>query len=88
MLPDSPVSARFLSQHENAIAVKRVAENRTGIKNKTFKMYQVKQALLDPKTYLLFCASVAAQIPNGVTTNFSRYLLIIDNYPFLCVINR
>ncbi|THU89913.1 MFS general substrate transporter [Dendrothele bispora CBS 962.96] len=75
MLPDSPVSARFLSEREKAIAVKRVAENRTGIKNKTFKTYQVKQALLDPKTYLLFFASVAAQIPNGVTTNFSSIII-------------
>ncbi|KAF5356616.1 hypothetical protein D9758_008204 [Tetrapyrgos nigripes] len=75
MLPDSPVSARFLTQREREIAVKRVAENRTGTKNKSFKMYQVKQAFLDPKTYLLFCASVAAQIPNGVTSNFSSIII-------------
>lgn len=44
----------------------------TGIKNKTFKWYQVKQAFQDPKTWLLILAAAAAQIPNGVTTNFSR----------------
>lgn len=44
----------------------------TGIKNKQFKVYQVKEAFTDPKTYLLFVASIAAQIPNGVVSNFSR----------------
>lgn len=47
----------------------------TGIKNKQFKMYQVREAFVDPKTYILFLASIAAQIPNGVVSNFSRYVL-------------
>lgn len=47
----------------------------TGIKNKQFKMYQVREAFVDPKTYILFLASIAAQIPNGVVSNFSRYAL-------------
>ncbi|KAK7691754.1 hypothetical protein QCA50_005155 [Cerrena zonata] len=74
-LPDSPVEAHFLNQREKAIAIKRVAGNRTGIKNKQFKVYQMKQAFLDPKTYFLFFAAVAAQIPNGVTTNFSSIII-------------
>ncbi|KAF7311323.1 MFS general substrate transporter [Mycena kentingensis (nom. inval.)] len=75
ILPDSPVSARFLDQRQKAIAIKRVAGNRTGTKNKVFKRYQMYQALRDPKTYFLFAASVAAQIPNGVTTNFSSAII-------------
>lgn len=47
----------------------------TGIKNKQFKMYQVREAFVDPKTYILFLASIAAQIPNGVVSNFSRCVL-------------
>ncbi|TRM69115.1 major facilitator superfamily domain-containing protein [Schizophyllum amplum] len=74
-LPDTPVSAHFLDQRQKAIAVKRVAENRTGIKNKEFKVYQMKEAFRDPKTYLLFVASIAAQIPNGVVSNFSSIII-------------
>ena len=89
LFPDSPVDARFLTAEEKVLAVKRVAESKTGVKNKEFKMYQassfpetirflfsssktqIHQALLDPKTWLLVVASIAAQIPNG--------------YPFRCI---
>ncbi|KAI0028085.1 MFS general substrate transporter [Vararia minispora EC-137] len=73
-LPDSPVTARFLDQRQKLIAIKRVAENRTGIKNQQFKRYQMVQALEGPSlsTWLLFLAAVSAQIPNGVLSNFSR----------------
>ncbi|KAF8193860.1 MFS general substrate transporter [Mycena galopus ATCC 62051] len=74
-VPDSPVSARFLSQRQKSIAIKRVAGNRIGTKNKVFKRYQLIQAFNDPKTYILFVASIAAQIPNGVVTNFSSIII-------------
>ncbi|KAF9036441.1 MFS general substrate transporter [Hymenopellis radicata] len=80
MLPDSPVTAPFLDDRQKAIAIKRVAENKTGIKNKTFKLYQAVQAFQDPKTWLLILAAVGAQIPNGVVTNFSS--IIISNMGF------
>ncbi|KAJ7599234.1 MFS general substrate transporter [Mycena floridula] len=74
-LPDSPVNAKFLNQRQKEIAIKRVAGNRTGVKNKKFKMYQVKAAFMDPKLYLLFFSSIAAQIPNGVVSNFSSIII-------------
>ena len=40
--PDSPVDARFLTEEEKILAVKRVAEGKLGVKNKTFKSYQVR----------------------------------------------
>ena len=40
LFPDSPVDARFLTAEEKVLAVKRVAESKTGVKNKEFKMYQ------------------------------------------------
>ncbi|KAJ7358609.1 major facilitator superfamily domain-containing protein [Mycena albidolilacea] len=74
-LPDSPVFAGFLSQGQKIIAIKRVASNRVGTKNKVFKHYQLIQAFKDPKTYILFIASIAAQIPNGVVSNFSSIII-------------
>ncbi|EJF56374.1 MFS general substrate transporter [Dichomitus squalens LYAD-421 SS1] len=75
LFPDSPVEARFLTEEEKIIAVKRVAEGKMGVKNKKFKWYQVQEALIDPKTWLLFVASIAAQIPNGVISNFSTIII-------------
>ncbi|KAJ7486670.1 major facilitator superfamily domain-containing protein [Mycena latifolia] len=75
VLPDSPAMAPFLTQRQKTIAIKRVAENRIGTKNKIFKHYQLIQAFRDPKTYILFIASIAAQIPNGVVSNFSSIII-------------
>ncbi|KAI0739999.1 MFS general substrate transporter [Daedaleopsis nitida] len=73
--PDSPVDARFLTQEEKVLAVKRVAEAKVGVKNTKFKWYQIRHALVDPKTWLLFVASIAAQIPNGIVSNFSTIII-------------
>ncbi|KAI0706690.1 MFS general substrate transporter [Earliella scabrosa] len=73
--PDSPVDARFLTPEEKVLAVKRVAEAKLGVKNKQFKWYQIQHALIDPKTWLLFVASIAAQIPNGIVSNFSTIII-------------
>ncbi|ORX40258.1 major facilitator superfamily domain-containing protein [Kockovaella imperatae] len=79
-LPDSPVTAKFLSHDQKVLAVKRVSENRTGVKNTAFKRHQFVEAFKDPKMYLLFLASISAQIPNGVVTNFGS--IIIKSFGF------
>ena len=60
VLPDTPSNARFLSEHEKLVAVKRVAGNETGIKNKAFNTKQAVLAFYDPKTVLVFVAVFAA----------------------------
>ncbi|KAK7956642.1 uncharacterized protein PG986_005864 [Apiospora aurea] len=64
-MPDLPSRARFLAEDERVVAVERVAANRQGVKNHHFKTYQVWQCLRDPKTWILFVMSSAAQIPNA-----------------------
>lgn len=70
-LPDLPSSARFLTPRERIVAVDRVAANRQGVKNHHFKAYQLWQAVRDPKTWILFVMSVAAQIPNAAQSSVS-----------------
>jgi hypothetical protein len=60
LLPDSPSNARFLNHRERLIAVKRVAANETGIKNKAFDNSQVVLGFTDPKTLLIFVSVFAA----------------------------
>jgi MFS family permease len=79
-MPDLPTSARFLNEREKVVAVERVASNRQGVKNHHFKAYQVKQFLRDPKTWILFFMSIAAQIPNAAQSSFTS--LILEGFGF------
>lgn len=80
ILPDLPSTAKFLNERERFVAVKRVSVNRQGVKNKSFKTYQVWQTLYDPKTWILFVMAVGAQIPNAALTSFTS--LIIQSFGF------
>ncbi|CAI0642643.1 unnamed protein product [Colletotrichum noveboracense] len=75
LLPDSPSNAFFLNHRERLVAVKRVSENETGIKNKAFDKKQALLGSVDPKTLLLFTSVFAAAIPNGVVNSFSTVII-------------
>lgn len=77
-LPDLPSTAKFLSEHERAIAVERVAINRQGVKSSKFKWYQVRQAAEDPKTWLLFVMAIGAQVPNSALTSVCIPVVLSD----------
>ncbi|KAI0017554.1 MFS general substrate transporter [Xylariomycetidae sp. FL0641] len=74
-MPDLPTTARFLDERQRIVAVERVATNRQGVKNHHFKTYQMWQCFRDPKTWILFVMSVAAQIPNAAQTSFTSIIL-------------
>ncbi|OKL63738.1 hypothetical protein UA08_00224 [Talaromyces atroroseus] len=75
LLPDSPVSAKFLSEREKAIAIERMRADQTGIENKHWKWDQVREVVLDPKTWLLFLFNIWVSIPNGGLTNFTPLIV-------------
>jgi hypothetical protein len=75
LLPDLPLSAFFLTKSERIIAVKYVAGNKTGIKNKAFDLKQGMLAFKDLKAVLLFISVFAAAIPNGVVNSFSAIII-------------
>lgn len=75
LLPDSPSNAYFLKPHERIIAVKRVASNEYGVKNKHFDKKQAMLSFYDPKVILLFICVFAAAVPNGVVNSFSTIII-------------
>lgn len=75
LLADSPADAFWLKKDIRALAVVRVAGNGTGIKSRKFNKRHALQALLDPKTWLLFISTFAGALPNGVTSNFSGSII-------------
>jgi len=78
--PDSPVTARFLSPREKAIAVERIRSNQQGIGNKHFKWYQFKEALTDVRSWLFVGYALISDIPNGGITNF--FSIIITSFGY------
>ncbi|KAL0574003.1 hypothetical protein V5O48_007947 [Marasmius crinis-equi] len=75
VLPDSPPTARQFTRDERLIAVARLRSNQTGVDNKTFKAEQVKEAMMDLKTWLFFFLGFFANIPNGGISNFSTLII-------------
>jgi hypothetical protein len=53
----------------------RISKNKTGVKSTTFKLDQVKEAILDEKTWLLVATSAMYGILNGGVVNFKSSLL-------------
>lgn len=55
--------------------VQRKAHDNTGLQSKSFKPSQVVEAFLDIKTWLIFLAIIALQIPNGGLTTFNTLII-------------
>lgn len=53
-LPDSPTRARWASEDDKVKFVERVRRNDQGIKQKIFRKDQMREALTDPYSWLLF----------------------------------
>lgn len=57
-LPDSPMSARFLSDAEKTALLHHIASNRTGILNTRFQPSQILAALADVQLWLLVLMTI------------------------------
>lgn len=75
LMPDNPPKARFVTERQKAILVDRLREDRTGVENKRFKLEQLIETLVDPKTWLMFLFHIFISIPNGGMTNFAPLII-------------
>jgi MFS transporter, ACS family, allantoate permease len=64
-LPDSPVTCWYMSDREKYVCLQRIKANNTGVEDKMIKWYQVRECLLDWKTWLIVIFACAQNIPNG-----------------------
>lgn len=70
------MTAGFLNEQEKIQAVEHVRVNNTGLLNKEFKIYQVKELLFkDKETWPLFFIVLLAMIDNGAVSNFSSTVI-------------
>lgn len=67
-LPDDPTKCWWLSDREKFVALQRVVDNNTGVDCKVLKRYQIRECLLDWKTWLIVIFALAQNISNGMCT--------------------
>lgn len=79
ILPDSPHDAKFLTERERVIAVRRLESNKTGVKNRHHKQYQVIEALKDFKVWMLVAAIFFHNMTNSLQTNVSCFRLSLSS---------
>lgn len=80
-LPDRISSASFLTEEERTWAADRVVIAGTGkTEETTWKWEQMRECLIDPKTWFIFIIALLCQIPNGGTQNFAN--LVIKSFGF------
>ncbi|EJT97462.1 MFS general substrate transporter [Dacryopinax primogenitus] len=73
-LPDSPITARFLSEEERIAALERVRLDQGGTHNKHIKKYQIIETFRDIRTWIMFLIIMCIGIPNGGNSAFSNII--------------
>ena len=73
-LPDSPITARFLSDEERIAALERVRLDQAGTHNKKIKRYQVVETFKDVRTWIMFIIILCIGIPNGGLSAFTNII--------------
>lgn len=80
IIPDNPMSSKFMTRDEKIWAVERLRENKTGIENKHFKAYQAWECFKDPQTWLISLITVSSNVPNGAVSSYQA--TIIKNFGY------
>ena len=79
-LPDSPMRAKCFSEEDKKLMVERVRSNQTGLQNRVFRSYQLKEALCDPQTYCYMLIQICTTLPTSGLGAF--YNIIIKGLKF------
>ena len=80
VVPDSQLTARFLTPAERVVSIERIRVNQQGIGNRKFKVYQAVEFLKDPRTYLYFLMQFVANIGYGAVGTFGSLLITSLGY--------
>lgn len=75
IIPDTPMTARFLSEVEKTALLQHVSVNKTGIQNTHFKVRHVVEALTDVQIWLLILITMLISTSSGVITTYSATLI-------------
>ena len=82
-VPNSPVSAWFLTPEERVIAVERLRRGQTGVRCQKLKGSQIKEAALDIKIWLVAFMMAGAYTVNGAVSGFGPLIVSTFGYTTL-----
>ncbi|CAK3823547.1 MFS general substrate transporter [Lecanosticta acicola] len=74
-LPDTPMTAWFLTDDEKAAILRHVAVNETGVHNSKFEPKQLVSLVADPQVWLLAFCCICASAGHGIIGNYSTTLI-------------
>lgn len=80
LLPPDPIRAKGFNDRERYIAVARMRENNSGVRNTHFKTEQVWESLMDVRFWLMFSMAFLIMIANGPVSSFIP--IIISGFGF------
>lgn len=78
--PDSPMRAKCFSEEDKKLMVERVRSNQTGLQNKKFRAYQMKEAFLDPQSWCYCLIAICTTLPTSGLGSFAN--IIIKGFHF------
>ncbi|OJI88593.1 hypothetical protein ASPTUDRAFT_61191 [Aspergillus tubingensis CBS 134.48] len=74
-LPNSILSSKRFTVEEKVLLIGRGRKNQTGILNRSIKLYQIREAFLDPQVWLLFLFTLLNETINGGVANFGKLII-------------
>ncbi|OLN83434.1 putative transporter C417.10-like protein 4 [Colletotrichum chlorophyti] len=80
LMPDSPMSAKYLTDREKVIAVERLRANQMGIQAGVWRWDHVLETFLDLKTWCWFVLIIAISIASGGISTFGN--LIVQSFGY------
>ena len=69
-VPNSPVSAWFVTSEERVVAVERLRKGQSGVRCQKIKLAQLRKALLDIKVWLVALMMTSVYTVNGAVSGF------------------
>jgi len=72
--------AKCFSETDKTLLVERVRSNQTGLQNKSFRAYQMKEALLDPQSWCYCLIAICTTLPTSGLGSFSQ--IVIKGFKF------
>lgn len=83
IIPDTPMTAKWLSNPEKLALLNHISENRTGVVNHHFKWSQIGELLIDPQIWLLTIMTILVRNihANVVVATWNNSLQHVTNMP-------
>ncbi|KAF6807831.1 2-ketogluconate transporter [Colletotrichum sojae] len=82
-LPDSPMAAKCFNEDQKRLMIERVRANETGIQNKTYKRYQMVEAVTDPVVWCYIMLQITSTLIIGGLGVFSNLIIASFGFTYL-----